>query len=104
MSVPLATNASTKSLVSPLFTAVQLAPLLVDKNTPLSVPAKTLLPLTINELIIVPVKPLLAAVQLVPLLEDTNTPPPYVPTNTVVSRIAIERISLFVKAGVLTDF
>ena len=43
-------NDPIKVFVNPLLTPVQLVPLLVDKNTPYSVPAKILFPLIANEI------------------------------------------------------
>ena len=70
---------------NPLLTAVQLEPLLVERNTPpLSVPAKRFVPEMASAETEGLVKPLLTAIQLVPLLVERNTPPA-VPTNRFAS-------------------
>src|SRR5688572_24508333 len=81
---------------NPLFTAVQMFPLSVDKNTPSFVPAKMFVPLTAKERIMVSVKPLLTAAQLLPLLEDTYTPPPQVPAKIFVPLIANDKTVVLV--------
>ena len=61
---------------SPVLTAVQVAPLLLEKKTPaLFVPAKILLPLTNSELMNKDESPVFTGDQLVPLLVDKKTPP-----------------------------
>ena len=61
--------------VNPVFTAVQLAPLFVDRNTPPPfVPAKRFVPDTASDRTYVLVNPVFTAVQLVPLFVDRNTP------------------------------
>jgi len=65
--------------VSPLFTDVQLLPLLVDKKTPPEVAAKTLLPLMAMDCTLRDVSPLFTAVQLLPLLVDKKIPSLIVP-------------------------
>lgn len=59
--------------------AVQLVPLLVDKNTPLVVVTKRFEPLTIKDEIVKLVSPVFTCVQLVPLYK--YTPAPEVPTK-----------------------
>ena len=67
----------TSKFVKPLLTAVQLAPLLVERKTPPpSVPAKRLVPETVRDRTYKFVKLLLTAVQLAPLLVERKTPPP----------------------------
>ena len=58
----------------PLFILNQLAPLLVERNVPLAVPAKTLSSLTVIGETRVSVKPLLTFDQAEPLLVERKTP------------------------------
>lgn len=70
----------TEAFPNPTVSAAQLAPLFVERKTPLpAVPAKRLVPDTAKALTLVFGKPLLAAAQLVPLLVDRKTPPPLYP-------------------------
>ncbi|MCC6866806.1 MAG: hypothetical protein IT280_11685 [Ignavibacteria bacterium] len=83
---------------NPVFTAIQFAPLLVDRKTPPPyVPAKRFVPETTSEYITRFVKPELTTVQLEPLLVDRKTPPPYVPAKRFVPETTNEYISRSVK-------
>ena len=83
------TRAQTEGLVKPELTAVQLAPLLVEKKTPPpSVPAKRCVPLAARAKTAVAVKPELASVQLVPFIVERKTPPPSVPARRLVPETA----------------
>jgi len=85
----------TSRFVKPV--AVQLVPLLVERKTPLSVPAKRFEPLTVRAETFVFVRPLLTAVQLVPLLVERKTPPPQVPAKRFVPLAARAETFIFVK-------
>jgi hypothetical protein len=68
-------------LVKPVLTAVQIVPLLVERNTPSRVPAKRpacppgrSVPETARDMTSMFLKPVLTALQLVPLLVERNTP------------------------------
>ena len=60
--------------VKPELAELQLAPLLVEINTPPKVPAKIFVPKTARDLTTVSVKPELTAFQLVPSLVEIKTP------------------------------
>jgi hypothetical protein len=85
----------TEVLVNPVLTAVQLIPLLVERKTPPSVPAKRFVSLTAKEETEVLVNPVLTAVQLVPLFVERKTPLP-VPAKRFVPLTAREVIKVFV--------
>jgi hypothetical protein len=74
--------------VNPEFTAVQFAPLLVERKTPpLSVPANILLPITANVPTMLFPNPEFTAVHFVPLLVERKTPKS-VPANILLPLIA----------------
>jgi hypothetical protein len=67
---------------NPVFTGVQLVPLLVERKTPPpSIPANRLLPLTVRDRTYRFVNPVFTAVQLAPLLAERKIPLPSVPAN-----------------------
>ena len=80
--------------VKPLFTAIQLLPLFVDRFSPLSVPANMFDPLTIIDFILWLLKPLEATVHVLPLLEDLKSPKS-VPAKTNESHTANDKTVLF---------
>jgi hypothetical protein len=81
--------------INPVLTALQLDPLLVERNTPPAyVPAKRFVPLTTRDQTRVVVKPELTAVQLDPLLVERSTPLP-VPAKRFVPLIAKSYIEEF---------
>ena len=96
--VPLTARESTAVLVRPVFAAVQILPLSLDKKTPPPlVPAKRFVPLTASELTDVFVRPLFTTVQLLPLLVDKKTPPPpLIPAKRFVALTARE-LTVFVR-------
>lgn len=77
-------TAKTLTCVSPVLATVHCVPLLVERNTPIEVPAKRFAPLTAREYTSVPVKPELTAAQVAPLLVERKTPPPKVPAKRFV--------------------
>jgi hypothetical protein len=78
----------TDKLVRFILDSVQLAPLLVERNTPSPAPAKILVPETARALMFRFVKPLLTAVQLVPSSVERKTPPSRVPAKRLVLETA----------------
>jgi hypothetical protein len=80
--VPSTVSAVIARLGSPLFTATQLAPLLVERKTPPPlVPAKTFVPTVATAWTTRFVNPLLTAVQPPQVLSERKTPPPRVPAK-----------------------
>ena len=80
----------------PLFTEVQIVPLLVDRKTPPpEVPAKIYVPKKAKDRTYLFVKPL--AVQLVPLFVDRKTPSPPVPAKRYMPERAKDWTVVFVK-------
>jgi hypothetical protein len=90
-------------LVKPEFTAVQPAPLFVERKTPPpEVPANRFVPATINVITIVFVRPEFTAVQLEPLFVETKIPPPELAANKFVPATANAETLLYVRPD-LTD-
>jgi hypothetical protein len=85
------TREKTPSLFRPVFTAVQLVPLLKERKTPPRVPAYRVVG-TLGFMIIDVtdplVRPVFTAVQLVPLLKERKTPP-RVPAYKVVGTLGL---------------
>jgi hypothetical protein len=77
------TRALTTVFVNPALTAVQLVPSFVERNTPLSVPAKRVPPIVARARTEVLVSPALTAVHIAPLFVERKTPSP--PAKRIVS-------------------
>jgi hypothetical protein len=76
---PITAKDEADGFVRPESAGVQVPPLFVERNTPVSVPANRFVPMTARDVIVLSVKPQFRAAQLAPLFVETYTPLIYVP-------------------------